>query len=234
LTLHDGVANWNVDVPEDAIEGDTIVLQCVVNDDTLQEPFCNVATLTVKPKQEHGGGSNGKRDRTGSKSKEKEKHKGNQGDGPGGGAGAGGSEPDGIDMPDIDEVERDRWSKFKFDENSACKIIEDTAEGDRSVYTFHVNIDNIYLETEMKYAKGDPAVLKAKFVYGNVLIGLALLQEHLKRPSADANQPEDWTIENHVFNTTRAIAPFVIPMIDYLGSLEAEDVIAGAEAGDSE
>ncbi|MCO6043097.1 hypothetical protein NG895_04195 [Aeoliella sp. ICT_H6.2] len=231
LTLHDGVANWNVEIPEGAVEGETLVLQCVVNDETLVEPFCNVATLTVKPKQEHGVGTNGKRDRTGSKSKDTQK--GNQGGGAGGnGGGTGGNEPDGISMPDIDEVERDRWDQFGFDENSACKIIEDVGEDERSLYTFHVNVDNVCLETEMKYAKGDPAVLKAKFVYGNVLIGLALLQDHLKRPPTSEDQSEDWTIEGHVAGITRALAPFVIPMIDYLGSLESDDVIAGAESGD--
>lgn len=232
LTLHDGVANWNVEIPDDAVEGDTLVLQCVVNDDTLLEPFCNVATLTVRAKQEREGGANGKRDRSGNNPKQGDK--GNQGDAPGGKGGDSGNEPDGISMPLIDEVERNRWDKFSFDENSACKIVEDAEDDHRSVYTFHINVDNICLETEMKYAKGDPAVLKAKFVYGNVLIGLALLQDHLKRAPADSDQHEDWSIENHVANTTRAIAPFVIPMIDYLGSLEAEDVIAGAEEGDSE
>jgi hypothetical protein len=233
LTLHDGIANWNVEIPEDANEGDTMILQCIVNDETLLEPYNNVATLTVKRKQEHRPGPGGKRDRKGSKAKHEQGSNGEAAGG-GGGSGGGGQEPDGISMPDIDEVEKDRWKQFGFDENSACKIVEDATEDDRSVYTFHINIDNICLETEMKYAKGDPAVAKAKFVYGNVLIGLALLQDHLKRPSTEANLPEEWSIETHVANTTKALAPFVSPMIDYLGSLESNDIISGAESGDSE
>jgi hypothetical protein len=94
----------------------------------------------------------------------------------------------------------------------------------------------------MKYSKDDPALTKAKFEYGNVLVGLALIQDDRQNGNAP-NDPEKQTgegngdrppIEARVFQTTRALGPFIVPMINYLGSLSGEDVSTGAATGDEE
>lgn len=42
------------------------------------------------------------------------------------------------------------------------------------------------------------------------------------------------TIEAMVDRTTRALGPFLVPMIDYLGALSADEVAGIAQAGDDE
>jgi hypothetical protein len=42
------------------------------------------------------------------------------------------------------------------------------------------------------------------------------------------------TIEGLVDRTTRAMGPFLVPMIDYLGALSAEEVASMGQVGDEE
>ena len=83
--------------------------------------------------------------------------------------------------------------------------------------------------------------MNAKFKYGNVLVGLALIHDHRNRQNAgprNSDASEDGqaeeTIEAAVERTTRAMGPFLVPMIDYLGSLSSDDVAGLAQAGDDE
>jgi hypothetical protein len=241
LTLHNGVANWSVSVPEDEVQvGDEIVLQCTVNDDTLSDPFVNIARLKIVSPSNNGGGDGGRDSRPG---------KGEKGAGGNGSGGTGGTqgndgppEPAGIQMPKIIKVREDDgpWKAHGFDENTACKIVEDAeVEGDedKSVYTFYVNISNISLRTDMKHAPDDVSLREAKFIYGNVLIGLALIHQHKSRPKPvyeNATENEEVTVESKVDLTTRALAPFLIPMIDSLGALTPDEAAGLAQVGDDE
>jgi hypothetical protein len=131
---------------------------------------------------------------------------------------------------------------YHFDDTTACKIVEDAAgdgERERSVYTFYVNVDNRYLRTDMKGSDDDVALKEAKFVFGNVLVGLALIHDHRSGsapacPEGDDANGEEQSIEAHVEHTTRAIAPFLVPMIDYLGALTGDQVTSLAQVGDDE
>lgn len=218
MLLHDGVAHWSIVLPEDVEVGETITLQLTVSDDTLNDPFTNVVRLAVGPQVERPGGPGGKRRSSSS--------------------GGGGEQPAGIEMPRVILVKEDDWPKHEFDKISACKIMQ---ENDGS-YTFYINIDNLYLRHEMKYSKDDPLLLEAKFKYGNVLVALAMIQDHQEfwnRRNAAAEQPGtpsngDVPVESRVFDTTRALAPFMVPMINYLGALSREDVAVAAAAGDEE
>ncbi len=218
LILHDGLAHWSIELPEEIEVGETITLQLTVSDDTLNDPFTNILRLTVGPQSEHSGGKGGKRRSSTS--------------------GGGGKQPVGIEMPNVIPVKQDEWPRYGFDKTSACKIVQ---ESDGS-YTFYINIDNLYLRHEMKYSRDDPLLMEAKFKYGNVLVALALIQddrERQKRPNASAQQPdgtssEDIPIASRVLDTTRALGPFMVPMINYLGSLSRDDVAVAATAGDEE
>ena len=78
-------------------------------------------------------------------------------------------------MPNIREVTRDEWEKFDFDNESALLV---KYGGEEEGHDFYVNMDNIHLQTEVKgNPKADPTILKARYKYGLVLIGLALLKE---------------------------------------------------------
>ncbi len=218
LLLHDGRAHWSIVLPEDVEIGETTILQLTVNDPVISEPFVNIARLTVRPRSEHpnGGGRNRKSSTSG----------------------GGGDQPSGIEMPEVLEVHENEWETHKFDAKSACKVV---VENDDSL-TFYVNVDNVYLGHEMKYRREASALLKAKFKYGNVLVGLALLQDDKQQGKADGSpQSEagesnngDVPIEKRIRATTKALSPFLIPMIDYLGALTQEDVVPAGAIGDDE
>jgi hypothetical protein len=78
-----------------------------------------------------------------------------------------------------------------------------------------------------KESKVDPKLLKAKFVYGMVLVGLALLQDDrlASKSSASDNgeNGEAMDAEKLVDRTTRALAPVFLPMLESIGALEATE-----------
>lgn len=242
LTLHDGVANWSITLPEESLKvGDEITVQCTVADDVIGEPLVNIARIRIVPKSTTGGG--GGDDRKANRGDDQDGERGDGGAGSGGKRGSNGPEaPSGIAMPEIHKVnEGDQlWVKHDFNEHTACKIIEDAIDEngtDRSSYTFYVNVSNISLQTDMKNSRDDVALKEAKFVYGNVLVGLALIHQRRSRPASDADAADangEPTIEDLVESTTKALAPFLVPMIDYLGQLTSEDTIAAAQAGDED
>lgn len=218
LLLHDGLAHWSIVLPEEVEIGQTVTLQMTVSDDTLNDPFVNIVRLTVRPQAERKAGRNGQR-RSST-------------------LGGGGEQPAGIDMPEVVEVPQDRWSEQGFDEKSACKILQESD----GTYTFYVNVDNLYLLHEVKYGGDDPALMKAKFKYGNVLVGLALVQDDNLRNSdkgesdsqSGTNGNGSLSVEERVESTTRALGPFLIPMINYLGALSEDDIPSVGSAGDEE
>ena len=61
---------------------------------------------------------------------------------------------------------------------SALKIVSAGEVGQGAdVFDFYVNVDNKYLRIFQKESKDNPKLIKAKFVYGSVLLGLALIQD---------------------------------------------------------
>lgn len=241
LTLHNGVANWSINLPEDDLNsGDELTVQCTVTDDVIASPFVSIAKLKVVEKSESPGSKPGRRQSrkgTGSTGA------GGTGESPDDNQDEGEKTPGGIQMPVIVEVHEndDNWQRHGFDEKTACKVLEDAVgdeDDERSMYTFYVNVDNLFLKTDMKGAANDVAVMKAKFVYGNVLVGLALVHDHRNRHNGSGRESDEAgveeTIEAVVERTTRAMGPFLVPMIDYLGALSADEVAGLAQAGDEE
>ena len=238
LTLHNGIGNWSISIPDEGVaEGDELTVLCTVSDDVLPDAFVNVARLRVVAQSRSNGGGGGQTGRSGT---------GQRGHGGSGRGGTGGTQGDdgppddaGLQMPAIVEVHESDWARHEFDERSACKIFEDgVADGDddKSVYTFYVNVDNLFLRTDMKNGADDVAVKKTKFVFGNVLVGLALIHDHRNRPKRGNGdtENEEQTIESVVAGTTRALAPFLVPMIDYLGALTTDEGAGLAQVGDEE
>ncbi|MEJ7631212.1 MAG: hypothetical protein WKF28_01815 [Rubrobacteraceae bacterium] len=78
-----------------------------------------------------------------------------------------------------------------FDKYSAMRVIHaGSSNGDdneQDIYDFFVNADNIYLKSEMKPKNQDSEVVSARFVYGMVLLGLALLQEEKQTEKLTSN-----------------------------------------------
>jgi len=236
MNLFNGVANWSINLPEDRLNaGDKVTVLCTVTDDTLTESFDNVAILTIAERTETDGGNGGRRGHGGGG----ETSEG--GRGPGGKSGtnqsAGSTEPGGLAMPTIVRVREndENWKDKRFDDASACTF-EDDGDEKQSKLTFYINVDNRSLRTEMKGSKKDAAVTQEKFIYANVLIGLALLHD-LKRGKAEEEKADangGPTTKDIVARTTCALAPFLVPMIDYLGALTPEEASALGEKGDDE
>jgi hypothetical protein len=224
MTLHDGRAHWSIELPEAVAIGQSVTLQCIVADDVNPAGIVNVVKLTVRPQAEHKPGQNGniKSNTSG---------------------GGGGEKPGGIAMPDVKRVKKDEWKKHGFDEKSSCKIVQESGD-EAEVYTFYVNVENLYLSHEQKAGGEPPELLEAKFVYGNVLVGLALIQDRINRDKsgkkdsgAEGDEGDDKAaepVEDQVARTTRALGPFIIPMINRLGALSAEEVATFGQAGDDE
>jgi len=241
VTIHNGIANWSVNLPDDQVDvGDQLLIQCTVTDDTMLEPFVNLAHITIVPREESST-STKKGARTSNASGGETGAGGTGTSGRDGNSRAPGSTTSGgITLPQITEVKRNDplWVANDFDDATACKVIEDGDEG-QSSYTFYINVDNVYLKTEMKETDADVAIEKTKFIWANVLIGLALLHDAKTHASSERasnieDNDENETVFSRIDRTTRALGPFLIPMIDHLGAITEDDVVHLAQRGDDE
>lgn len=231
LTLHNGVANWSISLPEEALAaGDEVTLACTVSDQTLVNPFVNVARVRMTAQSPDGppgkkverGGSG---DRDGSK-------------GAGSPDAKGTPEMGGLALPNIIKVRENdsNWKKYGFDEKTGCHVIEENVESDSQgrSFTFYVNVDNIYIRTDMKAKPAQARLVEAKFVYGNVLTGLALIHDQRLAERGGTAVGEETSVADRVGAITRALSPFVVPMIDNLGSLTDENLSGLGISGDDD
>jgi hypothetical protein len=155
-------------------------------------------------------------------------------------------------LPHIIPIHEPEWEKQNppFDKYTALRIgISDAStsngngEGEEAqdVYDFKINMDNIFLKTELKGVGQEVEVTNDQWKYGLVLTGLALLHDDaqskkVKEPESEGSQNDEENgegIEKRVEIFTRAIAPVLLPMITSLGSLDADAPVISVEAGES-
>ena len=88
-----------------------------------------------------------------------------------------------LNLPNITAVSKDDWDIHGFDELNVLKVVHvGTGEDpDAPVYDFFINTDNKYLLHSQKGSPNNSELLRKQFIYGFVLVGLALLQEHQKK-----------------------------------------------------
>jgi len=193
LNLWNGIANLTLDLPEDCKVGDLLKYMVEVNDISRVNPFLITFYVSVDPP---GGKSKGK---PGERIKPPGDKKGER------------HIPSSFDIPNIIEVRSTEWDKYGFDKEGALRVRDTGEDG----YDFYINMDNIYLLTEIKgRLKSDPKVLEAQYKYGMVLIGMSLLKE--------LEEKEEESIYEKIYNVTKAISPVLLPMIATLGTLEGE------------
>jgi hypothetical protein len=229
--LQNGTGTLSVQLPEDCQPGDELQFLTTVTDASRVDSFENRFVVRVRPSV----GPSIRR-------KPPSKTPGTDRDIPGG-----------ITLPNIKQVYEADWDKYRFDKYTSLRIKdagiqESNGASDEkpAVYDFYVNMDNLYLRSEVKPAGADAELLRNRFIYGNVLLGLALLhQEELDKKlrrvpqAAEGNDEDDEAIpevniEDRIAQFTRAIAPVLLPMIESLGGLDmAELVTADAAAGDA-
>jgi len=239
LNLQNGIATLNLQLPANCCVGDELRFIALVGDGTQIEPFKNCFVLNITGPAESTTGRRTRRRRP-----------------PGQKAGDEREIPSGIQLPKIIKVCENpvdgakRWEDISppFDKYSALRVInagspdENGENGNgKDVYDFYVNVDNIYLKTEQKASELEPEVTEARFVYGMVLLGLGLLHEEVqgnKKPRSDYEEDtfdapvEPVSIEVKVEEFTKAVAPILLPMIDYLGALDLETSSASDASGE--
>jgi len=206
----DGVAHLTIDaLPPGTAPGDSVDYVIEVTDRSRIEPFTNKLTLIA---QKGGAVSSGK----GSRAK---------GGNTGKGTLAGGNL---LSLPEVKTVTQDEWSKYSgFNEETALRVVSSGISADSDAYDFFVNIDNKYLLAEQKVSRSDPSLLRKQFTYGLVLVGMAILQDRqleARRQMVDASAEEEQPVEHLVATTTRAIAPILLPLIEAIGGLSADDI----------
>jgi len=200
LNLWDGIAILNLNLPDNACEGEVLEYEAIVNDETQIEPFANKFRIICEPPAEKSPGGKGKkhnpRDEEGDEENDREA-------------------PARLGLPPIEEVRKDRWEEHGFDEASALKVV-DNGEGG---YDFFINMDNISLLHEIKaQSEKDARLLQDQFKYGLTLIGMAIVQEgRLKTEDEDGDQHGN--IESYVYKLSKSIAPILIPLIETLGNI---------------
>ncbi len=201
--LWNGVATVTAKLPIGAKKGDTIHGEVIVTDEALVDPFVNEFTLHVIGPIEPKGGGDGRKPPKGN-------GKGDRVD------------LDQLQLPHVNEIREDRWEDFGFDKFSALRVVFTGENG----YDFHLNMDNVFLRTELKAkAHTDEAkLIEAQFKYALVLFGLAILKDREIIEEKEGEAESSMSVEEVVFQLTRSISPVVIPTIDALGGLQIEDI----------
>jgi hypothetical protein len=115
-------------------------------------------------------------------------------------------------------VPRAKWDDHGFDDLSVLKVVHSPVDPAAPVYDFFINVDNKYLLHSQKERPANAELLQKQFIYGFVLVGLALLQDRQRR----TDDPGQESVEDHVLRTTRALGPILIPMLQAIGSLDEE------------
>lgn len=194
LNLNEGTATLNLALPDDAEVGDVFKYDLVVEDETMVAPFVNSFVVSVGPNQKISGGKP-------ADSPTKETLQG-------------------LKLPNLTLVSEPDWDEHNFDKYSALKVEYHPAfEGkEDGSYEYFLNMDNIHLKTELKGTREDMEIVKSRWQFGMLLIGIALLNGSQEQPEND-DVP---TPHENVRDLTRAIAPILLPMIEHLGALSED------------
>lgn len=207
LNLWKGLATLNIQLPRNAKEGDVLLFKTEVTDITRSEPFNGDFHIKVVQPQKQHKGSNGYRKDPPSDERGFERQK-----------------PTSLALPNALEVRANEWDKYEFNDRSALKVVD---AGDDAGYDFYINMDNVYLQMEIKEnSKIEPKLLEARFKYGMVLIGISLL-DFEQRHKNDQSSDEGQSIYDKISQVSSAISPTLLPMITSLSELALE---AGEDA----
>jgi hypothetical protein len=202
INLWNGTANLSVELPEEAEVGDLIEFNSKTFDIRETEIFESMFFVVVTEEEAKSKGGNGK----GQKPPSRTNKSGDDSKG-----------PQGLNLPNVIQVHEAEWEKYGFDRFDALTI----QKADEDQYDFYVNVDNWHLKTEQKgRPKSDPRILEARYEYGLVILALAIINDYRE----DEQEELSMSIENMVKRVTRAVSPFLLPMIEELGSLELIDV----------
>lgn len=232
--LQNGLATLTVRLPNNCKVGDLLAFEAVVNDPTRIDPFGNRFLIDVKTEALPVGGDGGERHKPPTTERGEEREL-----------------PMGISLPNIILINEQDWPSQNppFDKYTALRIgISDSSNGEavddngesHDVYDFKINMDNLFLKSELKVGGDEVEMIRARWKYGLVLMGLALLHDDVQNKNGRAQSDETAhdedngeSIELRVDKFTRAIGPVLLPMINSLGALELEQAMAATSSGEA-
>ncbi len=195
LNLWNGIANLTATLPAEISKGELVEFNAEVADDTRVNAFRPSFWVVVDSPVAKREGGRGPRSK------------------PPGTEGEGRKKPSSLGLPNVIEVHRKEWGKYRFGKETALAVKDGGDDG----YDFFVNMDNVYLLTEIRgRTTFEPDVLKAQYMYGMVLVGISLL----KTLEESEDGREEGSVYEQIENVTRAIAPILIPMITTLSELD--------------
>ncbi len=204
LNLENGTATLNLHLPEGAKIGDSFEYKFTVEDETLLNPFINRFVISVGPSQKPSGGKNGPKPL---------------------------ETPQGLAIPTPILVYEQDWGQHGFNKDSAVKVVSDPSGNEESSedHVYYINMDNIYLKTELKATRENPDIIKSRWQFGMALVGMALLRGYKEHEKSDESAEESEennhsSAQDEVYRATAAVAPVLLPLIEGLGALSDDDV----------
>ena len=197
-----GIANLSFGLPQDAEVGQALIVCVRVTDPSRVDAFELEAVLEIAKPTQPSPGTSGK-----------DRNK-NTGSGEG-------DDPGPVAVPNIVPVYRKNWDKYDFDELSALRVVGQGSDGKKEIYDFYVNCDNKYLLTAQKNPQRDPEMLRGQFLYSLVLYAMALLSRERSKARSNADSPiAEEQLEPFIREATRRLAPFVLPTLEAMSSLD--------------
>lgn len=206
LNLYNGIATLTIDLDSQFSIGEKLKFVLEVTDPLriADPPFRNQFELTVHPKAKKGGGGNHDRIKPPTDIPGKDRDK-----------------PGGVKFPKVYKVYEKDWGQHEgFNKYSALRVVKSksTDNGSESVdFTFYVNLDNIYLQHEVKEDMEHKSELEAYFEYGMALLGISVIYDDQQNKS---EEDKFEGIEERISEFSRAMGPMIIPMIKEFHDLD--------------
>jgi len=210
VNLWNGTVTLNVSLPEDVHIDDDLHFRSEVSDvsriDPLRDEFFIVVTDAIKKSPRRAG-------------KRKPVASDKEGDDV--------ERITHLDLPNVIEIRRDEWEHYGFDRESALKVIDSGEEG----FDFYINMDNVHLLTEKKAnLEVSSSLMDARYQYGMVLLGIALLQaQNISNESSEDPDGSEMDVYRRIEYLTKVVSPILLPMIAGLGELREDEVSAAYE-----
>lgn len=229
--MANGYAHISLSLPDSAKEGDQLAYEAVINDPSRVEPFRNAFTLKVRAEQTSQPGAAGKQK--------------NQGNASGAGKGPTdkGNEQtndSSLDAPSPIPVYEADWAKHDppFDKFTAMRIRQQPhGPNGEERYDYYVNMDNVYLQSNLKDRPKLAPGMNLRYSVGMTLIALSVLhQEQMRKKSIKPSEdlPDGKVaVQERVAQTTSAIAPFLLPMIEGVSELDPPEENLSDSAGEA-
>jgi hypothetical protein len=201
LNLWNGTATLQVELPPKIKVNDLLIFNSSIEDIERAIPICEDFHVIVDDKCTNSDKGKGTRIKPPSRGKGNNSSNGQ------------------LALPNVIEVRSHEWEKYEFEKDYGLKVIDSGENG----YDFYINIDNIHLLTEKKANNlVDVKLLEARYKYGMVLIGLALLREDLNLEDNSEKEIDKFEL---IIQITRAISPVLLPMISGLSELKENEIV---------